>query len=163
MRPLRRWKRLWRRSLTCSYKRTSMGPSRSCWNGTTSALHPEEITSKETRVSCVYYQVPIRKKSGNIFNDPCMCYSWLFLPMGFKHYTTNGRSVGTVWRTMMKIKPYLVVFHESILVNLWILYIYIYIYISCGTGKIEIMLLISYSYSKWRKYFLRNLDVLKNS
>ena len=56
MRQLRRWKRLWRRSLTRSHKRTSMGPSRSCWNGTTSALQPKEITSKETRVSCVYYQ-----------------------------------------------------------------------------------------------------------
>ena len=32
------------------------GPSRSYWNGTTSALQPEEITSKGTRVSCVYYQ-----------------------------------------------------------------------------------------------------------
>ena len=32
------------------------GPSRSCWNGTTSASQPEEITSKGTRVSCVYYQ-----------------------------------------------------------------------------------------------------------
>ena len=32
------------------------GPSRSCWNGTTSALQPEEVTSKGTRVSCVYYQ-----------------------------------------------------------------------------------------------------------
>ena len=32
------------------------GASRSCWNGTTSALQPEEITSKGTRVSCVYYQ-----------------------------------------------------------------------------------------------------------
>ena len=31
MRQLRRWKRLWRRSLTCSYKRTSMVHSRSCW------------------------------------------------------------------------------------------------------------------------------------
>ena len=30
MRQLRRWKRLWWRSLTCSHKRTSMGPSRSC-------------------------------------------------------------------------------------------------------------------------------------
>ena len=38
MRQLRRWKSLWRRSLTCSHKRTSMGPSRSCWIGTTSAL-----------------------------------------------------------------------------------------------------------------------------
>ena len=56
MRQLRRWKRLWRRSLTFSHKRTSMGPCRSCWNCTTSALQPEEITSKGTRVSCVYYQ-----------------------------------------------------------------------------------------------------------
>ena len=56
MRQLRRWKRLWRRSLTHSHKRTSMEPSRSCRNGTTSALQPEEITLKGTRVSCVYYQ-----------------------------------------------------------------------------------------------------------
>ena len=38
MRQLRRWKRLWWRSLTRSHKRTSMEPSRSCWNGTTSVL-----------------------------------------------------------------------------------------------------------------------------
>ena len=56
MRQLRRWKRLWRRSLRRSHKRTSIGPSRSCWNGTTSALQPEEIASKGTRVSCVYCQ-----------------------------------------------------------------------------------------------------------
>ena len=37
-------------------KRTSMGPCRSCWNCKTSALHPEEITAKGTRVSCMYYQ-----------------------------------------------------------------------------------------------------------
>ena len=55
MRRLRRWKRVWRRSLTRSHKRTSMGPSRSCWNGTAHALQPE-ITSKGTWVSCVYYQ-----------------------------------------------------------------------------------------------------------
>ena len=55
MRQLRRWNTLWRMSLTCSHKRTSMGPSRSCWNGT-SALQSEEINSKGTRVSCVYYQ-----------------------------------------------------------------------------------------------------------
>ena len=52
----RRWKRLWRRSLTLSHKRTAMGPGRICWNGTTSALLQEEITSKGPRVSCVYYQ-----------------------------------------------------------------------------------------------------------
>ena len=45
MRQLRRWKRLWRKSLTRSHKRTSMGPFRSCWNGT-SALQPEDISSK---------------------------------------------------------------------------------------------------------------------
>ena len=56
IRQLRRWKRLWRRSLTRSHKRTSMGPSRSFWNGARSALQPEEITWKGTRVSCVYYQ-----------------------------------------------------------------------------------------------------------
>ena len=54
MRQLRRWKRLWRRLLTRWHKRTSMGPSRSCWNATTSALQPEEVTSKETSVLCVY-------------------------------------------------------------------------------------------------------------
>ena len=56
IRQLRRWKRLWRRSSTRSHKRTSMGPSRSCWNGRTSALQPEEITPMGTRVSWVCYQ-----------------------------------------------------------------------------------------------------------
>ena len=56
MRELRRWKRLWRRSLTRSHKRTSIGPSRSCWNGTTNASQPKVITSKGTRVSFVYFQ-----------------------------------------------------------------------------------------------------------
>ena len=56
MRQLKRWKRLWRRSLTHSHKRTLMGPSRSCWNGRTRALQSEEIASKCFRVPCVYYQ-----------------------------------------------------------------------------------------------------------
>ena len=43
MRQLRRWKRLWRRSLTRSHKRTSMGPCRSCWKGTTNVLQPEVL------------------------------------------------------------------------------------------------------------------------
>ena len=54
MRQLRRRKRLWRRSLTCSHTSSSIGLSRSCLNGTTSALTPEEIASKGTRVSWVY-------------------------------------------------------------------------------------------------------------
>ena len=56
MRRLRRRKRLWRGSLIRSHERTSMGPSRSCWNSKTSTLQPKEITSKGTRVWCVYYQ-----------------------------------------------------------------------------------------------------------
>ena len=56
MRQLRRWKKLWRMLLTRSRKRTFMGPSRDCWNGTTSVLPLEEITSKGTKVSRVYYQ-----------------------------------------------------------------------------------------------------------
>ena len=71
MRQLRRWKRLRRKSLTRSHK-TSMGPSRSCWNAKTSALELEEITSKETSFMCeLSIKVPIRKKkSGNLFSDP---------------------------------------------------------------------------------------------
>ena len=56
MRQLKRWKRLWQRSLTRSHKKITMGPSKSCWNGTTSASQPGKITSKGTRVSCVFYQ-----------------------------------------------------------------------------------------------------------
>ena len=36
-----------------------MGPSRSCWNGTTSELQPEEITSKGTRAAItILYKNP---------------------------------------------------------------------------------------------------------
>ena len=56
MRQFRRWKRPWQKSLTRSDKRTSQGPFRRCWNRATSALQPEDITSKGTRVSCVFYQ-----------------------------------------------------------------------------------------------------------
>ena len=56
-------KRLWLRSSTRSHKRTSIGPSRSCWNGTKSALQPEEVTSKRSWVSCVYYHVCTINKS----------------------------------------------------------------------------------------------------
>ena len=55
MRPLRRWKWLWRMSLTRSHKSTFMVPCRRCWNGT-SALQPDEIISKGTGALCVYYQ-----------------------------------------------------------------------------------------------------------
>ena len=48
-----------------------MGPCRSCWKGTISAMPPEEITSKGTSFMCVLLiKVPTRKKSGNLINDP---------------------------------------------------------------------------------------------
>ena len=62
MRQLTKWKRLWRRSLIRSHKRTSMGPSRSCWNDTTSALQLEKITLKGLGFHvCTIYKMPIRK------------------------------------------------------------------------------------------------------
>ena len=57
--------------MTRSHKRTSMGPSKSCWNGRTSALQPEEISSRELEFHvCTINKVPIQKMSGNLFNDP---------------------------------------------------------------------------------------------
>ena len=69
MRQLRRWKRLWR-SLTRSHKRISMGPFRSCWNGT-SALQPGAyfLRGLEFYV-CAINKSAHTKKSGNLFNDP---------------------------------------------------------------------------------------------
>ena len=76
MRQLRRWKRLWRKSLTCSHKRTSMGLSRSCWNGT-SALQPEEITSMGTRVSY--------KKSLETYCVLLVYYNYFLIQFCFSH------------------------------------------------------------------------------
>ena len=66
MRQLRRWKRQWRRSLTRSHKRTSIGPSRNCWNGTTSVLQSLEMSF----LFVLSIKVPIRKKSGNLLYAP---------------------------------------------------------------------------------------------
>ena len=63
LRQLRRWKRLGRRSLTRSPKRTSMRPSRSCWNGTTSAFQPLEITSFH---ECTINKSAHTKRSGSL-------------------------------------------------------------------------------------------------
>ena len=71
LRQVRRWMRRGRRSLTRSHKRASMGPSRCCWDGTISALQPEEIILKGTRVSCVYYQWNAHtKKVWKLIKDP---------------------------------------------------------------------------------------------
>ena len=73
MRQLRRWKRLWRRSLTRSHQRTSMGPSRSCWNGWYNkciAAGVNYFKGDKSFMCVLSIKVPIRKKSGNLFNDP---------------------------------------------------------------------------------------------
>ena len=91
MRQLRRWKSLWRKSLTRSQKRTSMGPSRSCWNSTTSALLTEEITSNgDLNFICVpSIKVPIRKKSGNLLNDPHIyIYIYIYIWCLSIHWTS---------------------------------------------------------------------------
>ena len=86
MRQLRRWKRLWWRSLTRSRKGTSMWPSRSCWT-------VQQVQCSRRRLiwrglefhMCTINEMPIQKKSGNLFNDPriyiyiyiyiCVCVS----------------------------------------------------------------------------------------
>ena len=45
-----------------------MGPHRSCWNDITSALKLDEIRPQFH--VCNLNKMPIRKKSGNLFNDP---------------------------------------------------------------------------------------------
>ena len=60
MRQLKRWKRLWGRSLTRSYKRTSMGPSRSCWNGTTKK---HTISGQSKIVFRQFWDSNIKKKN----------------------------------------------------------------------------------------------------
>ena len=42
-----------------------MGTSRSCWNDTTSALQPEEISSKGTRVSNINKSAHTKKSLEN--------------------------------------------------------------------------------------------------
>ena len=80
-----------------------------------------------------------------------ICSGWLFWSVGLKHCNTNGRTMWTTSRTMLKNQPHFVTFYNSIWVNLltlqltliltsyktnikWdikfflVLYIYIYIY-----------------------------------
>ena len=56
-----------------------MGPSRSCWNGRTSALQPEEITSKGIEFhECTINKSAHTKKSGKLFHDPRI-YIYVYL------------------------------------------------------------------------------------
>ena len=90
MRKLMRRKSLWRRLLTHSHKRISMGTSRSCCNGTTSALQPEEITSMglEFHVSTINKSAHTKKVWRLI-----VCPSYIYI------YIYDGHSVnkGDCW------------------------------------------------------------------
>ena len=71
MRQLRRWKRLLRRSLTRSHKRASMRPLISCCKKCIAA-GGNYIEGDYSFLCVLSIKVPIRKKSGNLFNNPCI-------------------------------------------------------------------------------------------
>ena len=52
------------------------------------------------------------------YDDVISAVDHFFLPMVSKHCNTDVRSVQTIKGTLLKDKPYLFTFHESILVNL---------------------------------------------
>ena len=89
MRQLRRWKRLWRRSLTHSNEKTSMGPPRRFWNGTISALQPEEITSKGTRDSCVQLKCP----SENSLEAYHMHLEYIYIYIYINHHVVSSARI----------------------------------------------------------------------
>ena len=71
MRQLRRWKRLWRRSLTRSHKRTSMGLSEVVW--TVQQVYYSRRRLLRWGLEFHVWTInksPHTKKSGNLFNDP---------------------------------------------------------------------------------------------
>ena len=63
------------------------GACRSCWNGTTSVLQPEEITSSFICVLPIKVHIP--KKSGTLFNDPRI-----------NHYSMSKRKIKIFWNTI---------------------------------------------------------------
>ena len=71
MRQLRRWKGLWRRSLTRSHKRTSIGAFQKLLERYKCIATGGDYFEGESIFMCVLsIKVPIRKKAGNLFNDP---------------------------------------------------------------------------------------------
>ena len=99
MRQLRRWKRLWRKSFTRSHKRISLGPSRSCWIGTTIALQQEEITSKGNEFhECTINKSAHTKKVWKL--NVCSLYIYIYIYCKKSEANTfilleSGKSWGT--------------------------------------------------------------------
>ena len=124
--------------LSRSHNRASMGPSRGCWNGTTSALQPEEITLKGTSFMCVLsIKVPIRKKSGNFFNDPRntkLQKKWVIAIENNSNRYEVRLKMDILQREITSIRvATAIILKRSLYIYLYIyiklLYIYIYIYI----------------------------------
>ena len=94
MRQLRRWKGLWRRSLTCSQKRTSMGPCRSCWNGTTRSCQLEGLLRKGLEFHvCTINKSAYTKKS-------LETYRMHLVYICIKYYTLN--TINTFSDTLLR-------------------------------------------------------------
>ena len=67
-------------------KRTFMGPSKRCWNGTTGALQPDEMCALSIKV-------PIRKMSGNLSNAPRI-YIYIYIHI-YIYIFTKCKQLGT--------------------------------------------------------------------
>ena len=105
-----------------SLKRTSMRPCRSYWNGTTSALQPEEITSKGT----IEFHVCTINKSAHT-KKSLETYLMILVYSSNKHF---------LHLSYLFVKPiYIYIYthtHIMCLCNIYYMYnyyIYIYIYI----------------------------------
>ena len=97
MRQMRRWKRLWQRSLSRSHKRTSMEPSKNCWNDTTSALQPEEITRLESHV-CTINKSSHTKKAWKLIQwTSCVILSLSVINVFVKYICTYSNVLNTYY------------------------------------------------------------------
>ena len=99
MKQLRRWKRLWRGSLTRSHKKTSMGPSSRSFR-TVQQVHCSRRRKLRRGLEFHVFtiNVSIRKNSGNLFID--LVYIYIYIYYLFKPYALAGgcdaRSIFTI-------------------------------------------------------------------
>ena len=91
MRQLRSWKRLWRRSWTRSQKRTSMGPSRSCRNGTTSISAGVDYFKGDKSSMCVKsINEPLQKKNLETYLM-ILVYIYIYIYLHVKYLSSQRK------------------------------------------------------------------------